>query len=375
MGRARSLYRIGISGSFGGLNLGDEAILQTMIAQLRRSLPVEICVFSRNPADTLRRHGVERAIPVRSMSRADILPEIRRLDFLLIGGGGILFDAEAKFYLREALLAQQVGVPYMLYAVGIGPLEDPGARQLVREAVRGAAAVTVRERRALQLLEELDVDHQVVVTADPAFLLEPEPLPPDTAKREALDHGRRLVGISVREPGAAAPDINQNFYHALIANAADFISDRFDADVVFVPMERNEQDTQHAHAVIALMLRAPRASVLKGNYTPGQLMALLGHFSFAVGMRLHFLILAALQGIPTVALPYASKVHGLLESFKIEMPPLRLVNSGRLIAYMDHSWDHRRSLVRRINRALPALKDRARKTHEIAVELIQSKRL
>ena len=31
--------KVGITGSYGGLNLGDEAILQSIIAQLRRDLP------------------------------------------------------------------------------------------------------------------------------------------------------------------------------------------------------------------------------------------------------------------------------------------------------------------------------------------------
>ena len=49
---AKDLYRIGITGSYGGLNLGDEAILHSIITQLRRDLPVEITVFSRDPEDT-----------------------------------------------------------------------------------------------------------------------------------------------------------------------------------------------------------------------------------------------------------------------------------------------------------------------------------
>lgn len=40
---------IGISGSYGGMNLGDEAILEGIIAQLRATLPADITVFSRNP--------------------------------------------------------------------------------------------------------------------------------------------------------------------------------------------------------------------------------------------------------------------------------------------------------------------------------------
>jgi polysaccharide pyruvyl transferase WcaK-like protein len=48
--------RIGISGSYGGMNLGDEAILEGILVELRASADVEATVFSRNPADTLAQY-------------------------------------------------------------------------------------------------------------------------------------------------------------------------------------------------------------------------------------------------------------------------------------------------------------------------------
>jgi polysaccharide pyruvyl transferase CsaB len=364
------VYHVGISGSYGGMNLGDEAILQSIITQLRRDLPVEITVFSRNPEDTKKRHKVERAVQVRKLSRSEVLPEIERLDLFILGGGGILYDADAKTYLREVQLAQEAGVPVMLYAIGAGPLNDPAAQALVRECVNKVQLATVRERRANKILEEAGVEREIVVTADPALLLEPEPLPEGALEREGLEGKSNLIGMSVREPGVAAPDLDEDVYHALLANAADFMADRFDAHIVFVPMEHSVLDTQHSHAVIARMLRAQRATVLKGEYTSGQLLSLMGHFSFALGMRLHFLIFAALQGIPFVALPYASKVAGFLEDLKVAAPPMKLVNAGRLIAYLDQCWDSRRDMRERISEGLPALKERSRQTHELAMQLL-----
>src|SRR5919106_2642025 len=104
-------YRIGISGSYGGMNLGDEAILQGIVSQLRKELPVEITVFTRDPDDTRSRHGVERAIPAHTLSREEVLPEIERLDLFLLGGGGILYDADVPMYLREVALAHEAHVP------------------------------------------------------------------------------------------------------------------------------------------------------------------------------------------------------------------------------------------------------------------------
>jgi polysaccharide pyruvyl transferase CsaB len=366
----KETYRIGITGSYGGMNLGDEAILQSIIAQLRRDLQVEITVFSRDAEDTKRRHAVDRVVPVRKLSRAEAVPEVERLDVLLFGGGGILYDAEARIYLREVQIAKEKGVPVMLYAVGAGPLNEPAVQAAVRETLEHVDVITVRERSAQQALESAGVHHEVIVTADPALLLKAEPLPRGALKGEGIESRRTVIGMSVREPGVAAPDLDPDMYHALLANAADYMVDRFDADVVMVPMERSVLDMQHSHGVIAKMLRAQRATVLKGEYTSGQMLTLIGHFDFVLGMRLHFLVFAALQNVPFVALPYAGKVSGFLEDLKVPTPPLQLVNAGRLIAHLDQSWDGRRGMKALLARTVPALQTRAQETHKRLLELL-----
>src|SRR3546814_16893316 len=121
-----------------------------------------------------------------------------------------------------------------------------------------------------------------------------------------------LVGMSVRERGPAAPELGEPEYHRLIAEAADFIVRRFDARVVFVPMER--ADLREAHTVIARMAAPDRAYILQGDYGPRQILGLMQHFSLAVGMRLHFLIFAARCGVPLMALPYSPTVSASLDA-------------------------------------------------------------
>lgn len=367
------VYRVGISGSYGGLNLGDEAILEAIVAQLRQSLPVEITVFSRNAEDTLRHQDVDRAVPVRDLSWNEARDEVARLDVLVLGGGGILFDREVEIYLREVQLANELGIPVMVYAISAGPLKHASARALVRETLARAAVITVRDRQGRQLLEEVGLRRSILVTADPAFLVQPLPIPPDMLAREGFSENR-LVGFSVREPGPAAPDMDVEHYHRLLANAADFMVDRFGSEVVFVPMERERMDIQHSHAVVSQMQCANRATILKGSYRPGQLLSLLGHFEFAVGMRLHFLIFAGRQGVPFVALPYASKITGLLQDLDMEMPPLEDVNTGRLLATIDRSWDMRLDIRQRIQEKIPILQQRARENNQYLVDLLKSLR-
>lgn len=361
-------WRIGISGSYGGMNLGDEAILEGILNALRASVPAEITVFSRNPADTLAGHRVERAIDVRALTRREITPEVRDLDVFVLGGGGILYDHEAETYLREVYIAHETGVPVIVYGVSAGPLTTTASRRAVRDALNDCALVTVRDRQGLRLLEDVGVTREIELTADPALLLDPEPLPTEALRAEGVEFERHLVGFSVREPGPAAPHIDPVEYHAMLAHAADFVVERLDADVVFVPMER--ADLRHSHAVVAEMRNAGRAEILRREYSPRQILDLVGRFEFAVGMRLHFLIFATLQSTPFTALPYASKVTGLLEDLDVEMPPLGSVGIGQLIARIDRSWDTHEAIRAKIRRRVPALQDRARRTNELLVRFL-----
>lgn len=365
--------RIGISGSYGGMNLGDEAILEGILGELRATVSAEVTVFSRNPADTLARHQVERAISSRALTRRQMIPEIRDLDLLILGGGGILYDRDAEEYLREVFVANELEIPVMLYAVSAGPLETQAARRAVQAALNASPppVISVRDRLGYRLLEDVGVTSEIHLTADPAFLLEPEPLAVQALEAEGVDLTRRLVGFSVREPGPAAPDIRTEEYYDLLANAADFMVERYDAEVVFVPMEKT--DVQHSHAVVAHMQNAERAEILRRKYSPRQILDLMGRFELAVGMRLHFLIFAALRGTPFAALPYASKVSGLLEDLEMGTPPLGNIGIGELIARIDRSWDGRAELRARIGTKVPALCARARQTNDLLLGLVEER--
>jgi polysaccharide pyruvyl transferase WcaK-like protein len=300
-----------------------------------------------------------------------VLPYIRDLDLFILGGGGILFDRWVNLYLREALLAQELEVPVFVYAVSAGPLEGSRSIDVVRDCLNNAVMVTVRDWASLRRLEEIGVRQPIKVTADPAFLLEPEPLPGDALLQEGLEGQGRLVGISVREPGPAAPDIDPAHYHALVANAADYMIARFDAHVLFVPMEPAVRDLQHAFAVLSAMHLPRRASVLRGDYSPGQLLSLAGHFDFAVGMRLHFLMFAAMQRVPFVALPYAPKVACLLEDLRMDSPAFRNVTVGELLAYIDNTWDRREAVRALVDENLPRMKERAGETMQLVLATLR----
>jgi polysaccharide pyruvyl transferase CsaB len=361
---------IGIIGSYGGLNVGDEAILAASIVQLRAAAPAsEIVVFSRNAEHTRAHHQVDRAVNARLSLRSQLQPEVQHLDILLLGGGGLLYDKEAGSYLRVAALAHEAGIPTFAFAVGIGPLEHRDEQQAVSNELNRMGGVTVRELGAKRVCDEIGVTVPVEVTADPALLLEPAVFDDAMLAREAIPTNRRLIGFSIRERGGAAPALNNAAYHDLMADVGDFCVQRYDAEIVFVPMER--ADIHEMHRVMARMVHADRAHILHQTYQPSEILGLVGRFDLAAGMRLHFLIFAALAGIPLLALPYAPKVEDLVTSLGVEHRlSVELARAGTFLAVLDHLWHSRPAQQQRISERLPVLQQLARRTVPRALAVI-----
>jgi polysaccharide pyruvyl transferase CsaB len=365
------LASIGISGSYGGLNRGDEAILTSMLASLRARLPgASLTVFSRDEAHTRAHHDVAVVVPVRELTREEVIHHVEPLDLLLLGGGGILYDGEAHVYLREVRLAQKLGVATMAYAVGAGPLTHTRERRAVREVVYRMQAVTVRDLGTKRTLEhDADVECHVEVTADPALLLASEPVPSERLRTEGVPEVGALVGMSVRERGLAAPDLDAEGFQTVLAHTADFIVNRFDADVLFIPMEAG--DVRLSHAVIARMDRADHAHVLTGDYRPAELLGLMEHLDLVVAMRLHVLIFAALAGTALFPLSYGSKVANFIDALGLPAPmQITRASVGTVLAAVDRAWDLREASAGRLRAPVSSLQERARRNIDIAMECL-----
>ncbi|MCK4595213.1 polysaccharide pyruvyl transferase family protein, partial [candidate division WOR-3 bacterium] len=115
--------RILISAYIGSANVGDEAIISSIISQIRSKIePVKITVFSLNPSHTSSSFGVR---VFSSWSILRVVYEIFKTDVYICGGGGIVQDETSIFSLPLVLwkpyLASLLNKKVMFYAIGIGP--------------------------------------------------------------------------------------------------------------------------------------------------------------------------------------------------------------------------------------------------------------
>ncbi|MGO4839800.1 polysaccharide pyruvyl transferase family protein, partial [Rhizobiaceae sp. 2RAB30] len=128
----------------------------------------------------------------------DLARQIRDADLFVLGGGGIFQDHQAGLavenlfrypsfnmaqYAQNILIAQQLGVPVVLLAQGLGPLRHDDARTLMREIYQAAQYVSLRDHSSEQLMQSLGVERDVMVAPDPIFSwsIDKEQLASDTA--------------------------------------------------------------------------------------------------------------------------------------------------------------------------------------------------
>ncbi len=116
--------RLVLSGYYGFYNVGDEAILQSIIQALHEEDPtLELVVLSNDPDYTRKMYGVEA---VNRWDIRAIYKEIKRSNGLISGGGSLLQDKTSiksiLYYTGIMRIARFLKKPYYIYAQGIGPI-------------------------------------------------------------------------------------------------------------------------------------------------------------------------------------------------------------------------------------------------------------
>lgn len=357
--------RVLLSGYYGFGNLGDEALLEIIVATMRRRFPeVVLDVLSALPQETAARLGVEAT--QRWETRA-VRAAIARADAVVSGGGGLLQSATSLrsllYYagiLREAIRQRR---KTMIFAQSIGPLDRIGAA-LVRRLCRGVDRATVRDERSRALLVELLPQTPVERTADPVFLYEPAP-ETDLCGEGLPADGKPYAVACVRDSPAFAASIGT------IARAVDRLESAHGIRVAFLPLG-GAADAAASTSVIRACTSAP---ALLGVPTLERAAAILAGASLVVAMRLHALILAARACVPFVAVPYDPKVEALLDDLAYPLAPLALATRGRAPVdaegLVDEAVRRREELRAHLASRLPEQQRLAERNFDVLGELLE----
>ena len=299
MGKDGARHLVVVSGYYGFNNLGDEAILEEIVNELKQLVHTDdIVVLSDDPQSTEHKFSVRAVDRWSAPALLKLLPAAR----LFISGGGGLFQDTVSvrspiFYGMQIEWARVLGVPVLIYAQGIGPLKTRLGQMVSRRAFSRSNQITVRDHDAQTLLSGWGI--KSTLTADPVWCLESKPLPQRLEERMNELKGREqlVIGLSLR--------VSNNFSQADLPEFVTVLENSLPQNVCVVPLVlQTAQDEALLNQFIHLWRHQGRNAELVDTSAialPSQWASLLGHLDLLIAMRLHAAIMALKSGVPTVA--------------------------------------------------------------------------
>ncbi len=349
-------------GNYGVKNLGDELMLQGFFDVLHGVHPeCTLHILSGHPEEYANTSGIKatafmpmgRSI-LRGQEFSHTLFAYKQSSAVFFGGGGLFTDEKWKaplIWFWQMLWATKFFTKkHVWVSQSVGPLKTWLGRALTRFVANRASHIIVRDQASVEVLASLHIKTPVQLLPDLAFMLRKKqpPVSPLSGGQTApsliregnlgsvipdndvlrSDPGSRkkqtdvwipaYAGMTERTSKRIIISLRPWMQHqeSIIASIAAFIDTLYKGDTgysfVFVPFQINIDNDLD----IAIRLKAqldPSVSFEILDHVPETQEVLdLYQTAYAViGMRLHATILAAMCGVPYIALSYSSKVTAM----------------------------------------------------------------
>ncbi|MFZ0407983.1 MAG: polysaccharide pyruvyl transferase CsaB [Cyanobium sp.] len=312
-----------VCGYYGEHNLGDDALLQVLLAQLPPAVHPLVTAWDQ-PL-------VRRVFKVETTDRRSlvgVLAALGRCRALVLGGGSLLQDSTSfrslLYYGALIVAARARGMDVILWGQGLGPLRRRRSRLLARWLLSLATGISWRDPASTQLARQWGL--RCLEGSDPVWALEPLPW-----------QGRGGPIVVCWRP---ASQLDRQSWRPYL-QALDQLAADSGRPVHWLPFHR-AQDREllawlEQHAGLPERLR--QASVLLTVEDPQAAMAQFQAAGLVIAMRLHGLILAALAGSPCVALSYDPKVAEAALGIGCACQDLSLPVADTLLASWQASLD------------------------------------
>ncbi len=357
-----------LSGYFGFGNVGDEAILESMVEGFRSHDPdIQITVLSSRPEETAKTYNVKA---VSRWKLRTIIKSIKASDILVSGGGGLLQDITGRFtllyYLGIIYLAKFYRKRTAIVGQGFGPIKRFVNRIITKRILNKVDLIILRDKESFEGISKFGIRKPSIhVSADVTLTL------PQTNKErkeellriEGIEKKEApIFGISIRRPSKSLSKSRAETYYKTIASVLDAIIDKYHAQFVFIPFHY-PKDVVESAKIINLM-KNPVHIVVR-EYVARDMIGLIGAMDLFVGMRLHSMVFSAMEGVPMVGIAYDPKVKAFLNSIGQDSIDVEDVDRESLIKLITHTCENREEIKSHLMTTLPELKTKAKTNFEI----------
>lgn len=358
-----------ISGYYGFHNSGDDSILRAIIEQLSYIKPdINILALSNKPKETRCVYGVNS---IHRFNLPGIFIKAFRTKLLISGGGSLIQDITSEksltYYLGIIRLAKLCGVKVMLYANGIGPINNKRNYKRIRKVLDKVDLITLREESSKKELEAIGVvNPNVIVTADPAFTLAPvdDDIVDGLLSKAKLPDNAKYFCIAVRPWKRLDAEFEKN-----LATAAKYVKDEYGYEAVFIPMQ-SPKDMGISERISGMIPNT--GYILSDSPTPAEILGVVARAEFIMGMRLHTLIYAAKMRTPVIGLIYDPKVESIMKSMGQKYAlSVEELNPVTLEDFVDEVVRNKAQIVDELSEAGDKAIDLANENASLAIELIE----
>ena len=377
MKKTKTILKLIISGYYGFKNAGDEAILASMVKNIRAKSPqIDMTVLSANPLETSCSYHVKA---IHRMKLFQIIKCITNADLFISGGGGLLQDSTGRglsilYYLGLILMAKIARIPVMVYAQGIGPVKNTFNHLLIRWIFNQIDLITLRDSQSKELLRKIGINKPAMyVNADPSFLLEKNnfneilaDIP--TLKKLFCGDNQPIVGISVRRCKGNNDDLKRKFVR--ISN--DLIR-KYKAKIIFIPFHAGE-DISFSKEIVELIEKRDQTYLLENNIKPETLITIISRLSFMLGIRLHSIMFSCLMQVPFIALNYDPKIKNFVSNLElsellIDLEDLSLKSIQKRVEYI---MENNKEIRKLLSVQVQLLKEKANSNNDLLFQLLES---
>lgn len=334
------------SGYYGFDNSGDDAILQAILEEIRIKDPsLDLNILSYNPQRTKNIYKVDAT---QRFHFASVKKALKECDLLVSGGGSLLQDVTSSrslyYYLGIIALAKFYKKKVYVYANGVGPISGKVNKKITGKILNKVDQITLRDQDSYDVVKDLGVEiPPIEVTSDPVYAMKgiEDSEAYKILKREGISSGSRYIGVCVRQ-WKKSPALAQK-----LARILDRVYEELGVEVLFIPLHYPE-DVHFSELIQGKMINRNYTHVIRGNYSVKEIQGIIGICQIILAMRLHSLIYAVTELIPSVGIVYDPKVKAHLEQLEMkEYVEVENMDEKKLLN--DIIWVYRNKAILRNN--------------------------
>ena len=360
-----NMINIVISGYIGYSNCGDDAILLALCKGIKElNIEANIIALSKDPAITKRDNNIKS---VYRFNWREVTRTIKNADLIISGGGSLLQDTTSTrsllYYLGIIKLAKLFNKKVMLYANGIGPIYKKINRLMTKRIVNKVDLITLRDELSRQDLNSMKVNKpEIHVTADPVFTIK--------TNQDNYQHILKESGIPLDKPlvGILFREWKNIEYEDIIANVCDKLIIDKKVNVVFIPMEY-EEDIEISKRIAIKMKQ--KAYVLDKYLDSSSIIGVIGEMHMILSMRLHALLFATLNSIPMIGFVYDPKVSCYLEL--LNMPSagdIKELDENNINKIVNDVYNNYNDYVNHLHKIKVEMKEKSELNNRYLLDLI-----